>query len=134
MRLLYISLLPLLQKIILYITTIEAEQVLITNQVSVAKDLGLPACALPNSNSTRIYYIIPLRNMPTLCEPTTLITENYSLYCCYRSRIGINYELGQRISRVNLKALNFNSIQHNNYSTLYLVSTTILLRKLCSIK
>ena len=130
----YISLLPLLQKIILYITATEAEQVLITNQVSIAKDLGLPACALPNSNSTEICCAIPLRDAHNLYKPIAFIAENNSLCCSCRSRIGINYELGQRVSRVNLKALNFNSIQHNNYTTLYLASTTILLRKLCFIK
>lgn len=96
--------------------------------------LGLPACALPNSNSTRICCAIPLRDAPALCKPTAFVIENYSWYCCCRSRMGINYKLGQRISRVNLKALNFNSIQHNNHIALYLVSTAVLLRKLCSIK
>ena len=58
--------------------------------------LELLPYTIPNSNSTKIYYIIPLYNIYILYKPTTFIIGNNSLYYYYRSRIGINYKLGQR--------------------------------------
>jgi hypothetical protein len=94
MRMTYTSPLPLLQKIILCVAAAEAEWALITNWVSVAEDLGLPARASPNSNSTEICCAIPLRDAHDLYKPIAFIAENNSLCCSCRSRMGINYELG----------------------------------------
>ena len=41
-----------------------------------AEDLGLPASALPNSNSTKICCAIPLRDAYNLYKPIAFIAEN----------------------------------------------------------